>query len=77
LRALHDLGLSTGLYAAYGVVLDVVFAAFYGAVAASIFWRRPDDRMALFVSLALLTFGTATFPNAADALAAADAGRAG
>src|SRR5829696_2547551 len=70
LRALHDLGLSTGLYAAYGVALDVVFAAVYGAVAAAIFWRRPDDRMALFVSLALLTFGTATFPNAASALAA-------
>jgi hypothetical protein len=70
LRALHDLGLSTGLYAAYGVALDVVFAAVYGAVAAAIFWRRPEDRMALFVSLALLTFGTTTFPNAASALAA-------
>jgi signal transduction histidine kinase len=70
LRALHDLGLSTGLYAAYGAALDVVFAAVYGAVAAAIFWRRPDDRMALFVSIALLTFGTTTFPNAASALAA-------
>src|SRR5215204_5555469 len=64
-----DLGLSTGLYTAYGVALDVVFAAVYGAVAAAIFWRRPEDRMALFVSLALLTFGTTTFPNAASALA--------
>jgi hypothetical protein len=41
--------------------MDVVFAAVCIAVAALIFWRRSDDRMALFASLALLTFGTATF----------------
>jgi hypothetical protein len=70
LRALEDLGLSLGSFAAYSVAMDVVFAAVCGAVAALIFWRRSDDRMALFVSLALLTFGTATFTLTMAALAA-------
>ena len=70
LRALQGSGLSLGLYAAYAVAIDVIFVAVYGTVAALIFWRRPDDRMALFVSLALLTFGAATFPDTVSALAA-------
>jgi hypothetical protein len=71
LRALYDLGLSLGFFAAYGVALDVVLAAVYSAVAALVFWRTSADRMALFVALALLTFGTATFPESLYALAAA------
>jgi signal transduction histidine kinase len=70
LRSLEDLGLSLDFFAAYSVAMDVVFATVYGAVAALIFWRRSDDRMALFVSLALLTFGTATFTLTMAALAA-------
>jgi hypothetical protein len=70
LRALEDLGLSLGSFAAYSVSMDVVFAAVCGAVAALIFLRRSDDRMALFASLALLTFGTATFTFTMEALAA-------
>jgi hypothetical protein len=70
LRALEDLGLSTGSFAAYSVAMDVVFAAVCVAVAALIFWRRSDDRMALFVSLLLLTFGTATFTFTMAALTA-------
>src|SRR5215207_2814897 len=69
LQALRDLGLSLDFYAAYAVVLDVVLAAVYGTVAAVIFWRKPADRMALFVSFALLTFGTAAFPDTINALA--------
>jgi signal transduction histidine kinase len=70
LRALGDLGLSLDFFAAYSVAVDIVFAAVYAAVAALIFWRKPEDRMGLFVSLALLTFGTATFPLTMAALAA-------
>src|SRR5215213_168570 len=62
LRALEDLGLSLDSFAAYSVAMDVVFAAVYGAVAALIYWRKSEDRMGLFVSLALLTFGTSTLP---------------
>jgi hypothetical protein len=70
LRALKDLGLSTGSFAAYSVAMDVVFAAVCVAVAALIYLRKSDDRMALFVSVALLTFGTATFTFTMAALAA-------
>src|SRR5215207_3741073 len=69
LQALRDLGLSLDFYAAYAVVLDVVLAAVYGTVAAVIFWRKTADRMALLVSFALLTFGTAAFPDTINALA--------
>jgi GAF domain-containing protein len=68
LLALQALGLSRGFLAAYSVALDVVFAVGYVAVAALIFWRRSADRMALFVALALLTFGTATHPAAMSTL---------
>jgi hypothetical protein len=71
LRALQDLGLSLSFVAAYGVALDIVFAVVYIAVAALIFWRKSAERFALFVAFALLTFGTATFPEALYALAAA------
>ncbi|QIN83269.1 sensor histidine kinase [Rubrobacter tropicus] len=68
LDALEDLGLSPGSFAAYFVALDVVFAMAWFAVAALIFWRRSDSRMGLFVSLTLLTFGTATFAFTLGAL---------
>jgi len=70
LRALEDLGLSLDAFAAFSVAMDVVFAAAYGAVALLIFWRKSGDRVGLFVSLALLTFGTATFTSTMAALAA-------
>jgi len=70
LRALEDLGLSLDSFAAYSVAMDVVFAAVYAAVATLIFWRKSEDRMGLFVSLALLTFGTATLPVTMATLAA-------
>src|SRR5215207_3695249 len=69
LQALRDLGLSLEFKATYAVVLDVVFAAVYATVAAVIFWRKPADRMALLVSFALLTFGTANFPDTIHVLA--------
>ncbi|HKH12119.1 MAG TPA: GAF domain-containing sensor histidine kinase [Rubrobacter sp.] len=70
LRALGDLGLSPNLYAAYTVAMDVIFATVYAAVAALIFWRKSEDRMGLFVSFSLLTFGTATFTFTLAALVA-------
>jgi hypothetical protein len=69
LRALQDLGLSPASYAAYTVAMDVLFAAVYAAVAGLIFWRKSDEWLGLFVSLALLTFGTATFGFTVGSLA--------
>jgi hypothetical protein len=69
MHALKDLGLSLDAFAAYTVAMDVIFAAVCTAVALLIFWRRSDDRMGFLVSLALLTFGTATFVFTMEALA--------
>jgi hypothetical protein len=69
LRALEGLGLSLDSFAVYAVAMDVIFAAVCTAVSLLIFWRRSDDRMGLLVSLALLTFGTATFVFTMEALA--------
>jgi signal transduction histidine kinase len=68
LRALEDLGLSRDAFASYFVAMDAIFAAVWFAVAALIFWRRSDDRMGLFASLALLTFGTVTYTFTLEAL---------
>jgi signal transduction histidine kinase len=71
-RALLTLGLSRGTYAAYFAALDLIFAVVYGLVAAVIFWRRSNDRLALFASFALLMFGMATFPGTMSALTASN-----
>jgi signal transduction histidine kinase len=68
LPLLENLGLSPDLFAAYGVALEVIFASVFVAVAVLIFWRKSSDKVALFVSLALLLFGTATQPIAPEAL---------
>jgi len=68
-RELQELGLSLGGYAAFAVALDIMFAAVFATIAALIFWRRSDDRVAVFISLALLLFGTATFPDTTSVLA--------
>lgn len=70
-RELRALGLSAGFWAAYNGALDVAFMAVWSTVGAVIFWRRSDDRMALLVSLFLVTFPLAFVPDASDALARA------
>jgi hypothetical protein len=69
LDALEGLGLSVDSFAVYTVAMDVLFGGVCTVVALLIFWRRSDDRMGLLVSLALLTFGTATFVFTMEALA--------
>jgi signal transduction histidine kinase len=65
---LEKLGISPEFFAAYGIGLELVFALAFVGVALLIFWRKPSDRQAMFVSLALLLFGTATQPFALSAL---------
>jgi signal transduction histidine kinase len=67
LRLLENLGLSPEFFAAYGIALELVFGLVFVVVAGLIFWRKSSDREALFVSLALLLFGTATQPYAMQA----------
>ena len=62
-RALGDLGLPTGFYAAYVLTLDLLVVVGFCSVGAIIFWRRSRERAALFASLALVMFGL-TWPGA-------------
>jgi len=65
LRALGDLGVSVDVYAAYRLALDLVVALGFCAVGAVIFWRKSQERGALFVSFALMIFGL-TWPDTFD-----------
>jgi signal transduction histidine kinase len=56
--ALAQLGLSTDFRAIYSVTLAVLVATGALLVAVALVWRKADDRLALFVSLFLLTLGT-------------------
>jgi hypothetical protein len=60
-RQLEEVGLSTNFFAAYFIAIEVVFSAMSFAIGSLIFWRRPEDRMALVVSLTLITFGATFF----------------
>ena len=69
LRTLQDLGLSVEFYAAYtGVGLPTATTLAFAVVAAVIFWRRSDDRIALFGAFMLLLFGGAAFTGTMRAL---------
>jgi hypothetical protein len=67
-RALLDAGLSLSTYAFLNVALDKIADFVWIAVGALIFLRRSDDRMALLVSLFLVTFGTAVDTTDAEVL---------
>jgi hypothetical protein len=60
-RQLEEVGLSTNFFAAYFIAIEVVFSAMSFAIGSLIFWRRPEGRMALVVSLTLITFGATFF----------------
>jgi hypothetical protein len=59
LEGLRELGLSASFYAAYMLATDVVYLLGFWAIGAVIFWRKSDDRVALFSSIMLVTFGAA------------------
>jgi hypothetical protein len=68
-RQLHSLGLSLGFWAMYNTAMSIAFASVWWVVGAVIFARRSEDRMALLVSLFLVTFTIAFWPDIPDALA--------
>ncbi len=55
-RRLHELGLSLDFYAIYTIVITSLFALGYWVVAALLFWRKSDDRVALLAAVSLATF---------------------
>ncbi len=68
-QMLHTLGISIPAYAFYWIAVNLLFALLFCAVAALIFWRKSNDRMAWFASFALLALGT-SFPTIPNALVA-------
>jgi hypothetical protein len=53
---LQELGLSIDFFATYTIVVTSIFALGYWLVAALLFWRKSDNRMALFTVVCLGTF---------------------
>lgn len=49
-------------YFRYGIAFDIVQVAVFCLAATVIFWLKSNDRMAVFVSTALLMFGVAIIP---------------
>ena len=56
LRQLQALGLSVDFYATYIIVGRVIFVMVWFVVGGFIFWRKSDERIALFASFTLVTF---------------------
>jgi hypothetical protein len=72
LRAFENLGLTPEFYAAYTVAVPVFTMLVFTVVATVIFWRRSEDRMALFGAFVLVVFGGAALTSETPhALAAA------
>ena len=55
-RRLHELGLSRDFYVTYTIVITSLSALGYWLVAAFLFWRKSDDRVALLAAVSLATF---------------------
>jgi hypothetical protein len=71
-EVLKGLRLTPEFYAAYTVALPVVTMLVFAAIATVIFWRRSEDRMALFGAFMLVVFGGAALTSdVPQALAAA------
>ena len=58
-RLFKNVGLAPEFYAAYTVALPVGTMVVFTAIATVIFWRRAEDRMALFGAFMLVVFGGA------------------
>ena len=56
-RAFDELGVSGDFFASYVSFLGMFAVLVHVLIAGVLSWRRPDDRMALFVSFVLLTNG--------------------
>ncbi|MGO8951197.1 MAG: hypothetical protein ACLQUY_26795 [Ktedonobacterales bacterium] len=53
---LHKVGLTSGFFTTYTIVIESIFGLAYLGIAALIFWRKSDDLMALLVAAFLITF---------------------
>ncbi|HEX9077199.1 MAG TPA: hypothetical protein VF932_15540, partial [Anaerolineae bacterium] len=61
-HVLSSLGLDIRFYAFYLVAFEMLAVAGYAALSLLLFWRRSDDRMAIFVSVVSIVYGTTSVP---------------
>ena len=70
-QALEDVGMSVHELVSLTVALDILFAVIFTACAIVIFVRKPSDLFTIFVTIMLVTFGTATFTGGMQGIASA------
>ena len=68
---LNDVGLSVNSLVTTTIALDILMATAYTVCAIVIFVRKPNDILTIFVTIMLVTFGTATFTGAIRGIASA------
>jgi signal transduction histidine kinase len=61
--ALARLGLTTGFFNAWFVSQEMLLPIVWGVLGIVIFWRKPDDRAAVFFAINLLTYGISGPPT--------------
>lgn len=61
-RVLSSLGLDIRFYAFYLIAFEILAVASFAALSLFLFWRRSDDRMAMFVSAVSIIYGTTSVP---------------
>ncbi len=64
ISTIQHAGLSLGNYIAFYLAIILISTLLCYTVAALLLWRRPDDWMALLISLMLMSFGPGTISNA-------------
>ena len=70
-QALEDIGLSVQGLVTLTIALDVLMAVIFTGCAIVIFIRKPNDPFTIFVTIMLVTFGTATFTGGIRGIAIA------
>src|SRR5262245_5259153 len=70
-QALEDVGSSVRDLVTLTIAMDIFFAIIFTVCAIVIFIRKPNDLFTIFVTIMLVTFGTATFTGGLQGLAVA------
>jgi signal transduction histidine kinase len=70
-QALENIGMSVQDLVTLTIALDVLIAVIFTGCAIVIFIRKPDDPFTIFVTIMLVTFGTATFTGGIRGIAIA------
>ena len=68
-RDLGAMGLSVGFFAGFLTSVELLFAVISFVIGGLIFWRRSDDRMALFLAFAPVMLGGAALTQSPETLA--------